>query len=100
MLIHDLGAIPTDVLRRTGLPEDLFAGERAALSTEEKVHAALLHSVMISQLHLEGVSAAPTKDDPPLIVDADRGESLPTALERFEPIPWRDRQISQLGCVV
>ena len=35
ILLKDLGINPTNVLRRAGLPEDLFANEDAALSTKE-----------------------------------------------------------------
>lgn len=35
LLLSDLGIRPADVLRRAGLPEDLFGREKATLSTEE-----------------------------------------------------------------
>ena len=35
MLLSDLGLRPADVLRRAGLPDDLFGREKAALSTDE-----------------------------------------------------------------
>ena len=35
ILIHDIGARPEDVLRRAGLPEDLFSRENAKLSIDE-----------------------------------------------------------------
>jgi len=35
LLLTDLGLRPADVLRRAGLPDDLFGQERAALSTDE-----------------------------------------------------------------
>lgn len=35
LLLSDLGLRPADVLRRAGLPDDLFGREKAALSTDE-----------------------------------------------------------------
>ena len=35
LLLHDLGANPANVLRRAGIPQDLFVREHATLSTDE-----------------------------------------------------------------
>lgn len=37
----------------------------------------------------------PSEDDPPLVVDSDGMKSLEIALERFEPIPGRNRKVVQ-----
>lgn len=47
--------------------------------------------------HLDGVGAVapPSKDDPPLVVDANRVIPAAIASERFEPVPRRHREIAE-----
>lgn len=47
-----------------------------------------------------GVTPNPSKNDPPLIVDSDRMEALPTTFELLKPVAGRHRHIPQLRCVV
>jgi hypothetical protein len=60
----------------------------------------VLPLVIIHHLHVEGVPSLPTEDDTPLVVDADRTEPLPAAVQRLEAVAWRYSEISDLGSLM
>jgi hypothetical protein len=51
--------------------------------------------VVVDDLYVEGVGAAPHEANSPLVVYPDAVLSLPPALEGLEAISWRDAQIVQ-----
>jgi len=47
-----------------------------------------------------GKSVSPYEADPPPIIDPNAVFPCSAALQRFEPIPWRGRQIEKLRSIV
>lgn len=84
ILIHDIGAHPKDVLRRAGLPEDLFARENAKLSIDEYVRLwnGLEAEAGDPSLPLRLGQAVSTEAFHPLIFAALCSPNLTTALRR------------------
>jgi hypothetical protein len=51
--------------------------------------------MIVDDLHLIGVSVAPLKTHPPLVIDADAMLPCPVARQLLQPIARRDSQISE-----
>jgi hypothetical protein len=51
--------------------------------------------MVVSDLHVEGISLTPPKADSPLLVDTDAVLASPVALQCFEPIAGRNTQIEE-----
>ena len=56
--------------------------------------------MVIHDLHVERIAVFPAKNDPPLVVDANRVKAFPITFESFSPIARGDSQIIELGRVV
>jgi hypothetical protein len=56
-------------------------------------------SVVIDDLHAEGITINPSKADTPLIIDTDAVLAFAITPEGFEPIGRRNTQIIQNGSV-
>lgn len=56
--------------------------------------------MVVGNPHIVGISIAPAKEDPPLLIDADAPKSLQIAREGFQPIGWRQHQLLQLGGLI
>ena len=56
--------------------------------------------MIVDDLHATGMATAPLEHEPPLVVDPDGVKSLPFASHSFQPVAWRDSQISQLRGIV
>jgi len=57
-------------------------------------------SVVVHYLHVVRLSTAPAENQSPLIVDADRVESLQLAFQGLKPIARRNSQVLQVRCIV
>jgi hypothetical protein len=51
--------------------------------------------VIVNQSNFVRLRVRPTKDDPPLLVDADAVETFPVSAKSFEPVPWGRPEISK-----
>lgn len=85
VLIHDLGASHANVLRRAGLPQDLFARERAALSTQEffRLWDGIVREVGDSHIALRIGSAISVESFDPPVFAALCSPDLNTAMFRI-----------------
>ncbi len=91
IILRDLGLRPGDVLRRAGLPTDLFARERASVSAEEyfRLWRAMEEEMGDRSLALEGGQGVSVEAFDPPIFAALCSPDLNTAakrLSKFKPL--------------
>jgi hypothetical protein len=83
----DLGLIQRD--------EEIFTQDLSRVSRHAVCGLHDLSSVVVDDLHLVSLRVVPTKDDSPLLVDADAVVAGPVSSHRLEPVARRGSEIPE-----